>query len=257
MDRRTFLASAGAAGIASFAGCSSLKNASANAKPPEISEKKLEDGGWEKIADREETVLEKSYQGVTFSAEASAVVYEDKDLRQRIYEESLQQVDTPLSILFATRIDFSHDIDELPIAQDQILSQVRKNAQGNFENRLENAGLTDITQTGTSELTVNTGETADVVEMEATYTYEGSSIQLPNGEPMEFEGRDLTIEAFLATWQHGDFTLVAGAAYPGENFTISEQKEPSEAIDISYNIDLRLTPDEYEQEATEIVKTIS
>lgn len=257
MDRRDFLSAASAVGLASLAGCAGT--ASASAPAPRLDEDLLSSGGWKQIDQNEETVFEKSYSGFTIEAHAHTLVYEDAELRGDMKEKTMGAVASPLSILFATRIDFSPSLNNLPggIGQDKIASAVRDNAQEDFEKRLKENGLTDIKETGESTLTVDTGEEADVVELSAVYSVDDVDFQLPEGdESVTIEGASLTVDAFLAAWNHGEYTLLAGGAYPAENFARSVSKDVTEAINISVDVDLGLTPEKYASETTEIVKSV-
>jgi len=49
-------------------------------------------------------------------------------------------------------------------------------------------------------------------------------------------------------WNAGDYVVVAGGAYPGENFATTTEKDLSEAITVTVDVDLGLAPSEYEQE---------
>jgi hypothetical protein len=254
MDRRRFLgATAAAAGATSLAGCST---AVGSVPRPNIPQSKLDEGGWKKVSDEHRTVFERDFSGVTVTAKAHSVTYEDAALRKEIVEKTLDQVSGEFSLFSATRIDMAPGFDELPVAKDRILDQTEESARQQFEAQMENAGLSNVEQADTGTLTVDTGEDARLTTYEATFPVPTMTFPVTDDRTMEIEGDDLRVRGDLAVWQHGDFVLVAGGAHPGENFARDISKELSEAIEVSVSIDLGLTPDEYSQELRRLITAV-
>lgn len=254
MDRRRFLASAAGAGLAGLAGCT---EASGSVAPPQVPEERLDEGGWEKQSESEETVFEQSYAGgaVTVSATAFTMVYEDVALRDSVRSKTLGQVQGKFAIFAATRVDISPSLDDLPagVGQAQILDRVEASARDGFRARMQEAGLTNVARESTGSLTVDTGEDARHTAYSAEFAFDPFSFPVTEDRTITVEGDALAVGGDLAVWKHGDFVLVAGGAYPGQNFSRSIERDLTEAITVSVDIDLGMTPDAYREEVRGLV----
>lgn len=254
MNRREYLAVGLGAAAAGLSGCSSFV-AAAETPRPAVPTDRLESGGWEETADDSGTVFEQDYGPVTVEAVQHTLRYEDAALRQRVADRTLGEVDTALSVFFASRVDFSPNLDNLPggVGQAEIVDQVRQNAREQFETQMRNQGLTDIEQTGTGSIEIDTGETADTDNLQAVFPFEGISFDVTDTESVAIPAADIEIEAVLAVWHHGDFVLVSGGAYPAQNFAREIENELSEGISVSVDVDLGLEPQRYREEVRSLV----
>lgn len=249
MERRHFIGASIGAGMALLSGCTT---ASASATPPAVPESALEEGGWNQVDQNEETVYEKRYSEVTVSAVASTRTFEDARLRTRLHEATLETLDARLAVFFASRIGFSPDLDNLPmgVGRKEVLEKVRENAKASFEARMTESGLEDVAVTDEGSFDVDTGETADLVEYEAVYPFDGIEFDVTEDATVTVEGDEITVAGRLAIWNHEGSTLVSGAAYPDENYRKQVDKQLSDAIDLSVDVDLGLAVEAMREEAT-------
>lgn len=246
MNRRRFLGAAGVAGLAALAGCSS---ASASVAPPSVPEDRLAEGGWTQTDSSEETVFEESYGPVTVTATSSSVTYEDEALAADVREKTLGQVEGPLAIYSASHINFSPDLNNLPggVGRKEILNEVETAAEQQFEQEMRDNGLENVTKTGEEEFETESGASPGVTTFTAEFPV-GAIEYDTGGETFEIDADPIQVEGDLAVWNDGDYVVVAGGAYPGENFATTTEEELSEAISVSVDVDLGLTPGEYETE---------
>ncbi|ELZ79471.1 hypothetical protein KU306_03015 [Haloferax larsenii] len=256
IKRRTYLGAAASAGLVGLAGCSSSGTASAARGPPKVPESKLADGGWKQIDEQtQDPAFEKSFGPVTVSAAFHTLVYEDAALAAELKEKTLGQAEGQFSMFFASRVTLDPSLANIPdAAMGPVVEQVEKQARAQFESQLESAGLVDIEQASDAELTVDTGETANVTNYTAAFPFEGINFPLTDEKSVEIEGRKLGVTGLLAVWEHDGSLLIAGGAHPGENLALDVTKSPTEAIEVSVNLDLGLTPADYSAELEALVK---
>jgi len=254
VNRREYLAVGLGAAAAGLSGCSSFV-ASAETPRPGVPTERLESGGWTETADDSGTVLEKEYGPVTVEAVQHTLRYEDAALRQQVNDRTLGEIDTALSVFFASRIDFSPNLDNLPggVGQAEIVDQVRQNAREQFEGQMRDQGLTDIEQTDTSTIEIDTGESAETENLRAVFPFEGITFDVTDTESVAIPATDIDIEAVVAVWQHGDFVLVSGGAYPAQNFDREIESDLSGGISVSIDVDLGLEPERYRGEVRSLV----
>jgi len=248
VDRRTLLAAAGA-GTAALAGCS----AAASIPPPVVSDQRLESGGWEQV---DETTDTSRYAGV--SATKHTLTFNDANLSEALEEQTLGSVKTELSVFFASRVEFSPPLDGLPlgIGRREVMDATGRNAKAEFETRLEENGLTDITEAGESTLTVDTGEEANLVEYDAVFPMDDYRFDVTEGRTIEIEGQPIDVAGWLAVWHHDGSALVAGGIHADENYTDSVGKRLSSAIELALDIDLGLTPEAYRDEVFGLMRSV-
>lgn len=251
MNRREYLAAGVGVGATALSGCSFL--AAAETPRPDVPSDELDSEGWNQTSEESGTVLEEQYLGVTVEAVQHTLQFEDAALRQTVADRTLGEVDTALSVFFASRIDFSPNLDNLPGAQEQIVSRVEENARQQFEQQMKEQGLTDIEQTDTGTIEIDTGETADTQVLSAVFPFEGISFDVGQDQSVEIPPADIGIDATMATWHHGDYVLVAGGAHPGENYQQSIDDQLSKGISVSVDVDLGLQPSQYADEIRSLI----
>lgn len=254
MDRRTYLTTSLGAAALGLSGCSSF-TAAAAAPRPVVPEDRLQSNGWAETADESGTIFSQDYGPVTVDGVQHTLRYENTALRQVVADRTLGEVDTALAVFFATRIDFSPNLDNLPggIGRAEIISEVRSSARDQFEQQLRDQGLTDIETTGTESIDIDTGETADTDTIGAVFPFEGLTFDVTDTERVEIPATDVDIEAVLGVWHHGDFVIVSGGAYPAENFAQTTETELSEGITVSVDVDLGLEPERYREAVRSLV----
>ena len=257
MDRRTFVGAIGAAALAGFAGCSS--GARAASGPPTVPADALESGGWEQVgADTQDPAFERSVGPVTVTATTVTRVYEDAALRATVRDRTLGQVDARLASFFASRVSFDPDLASLPagVGRAELLDRIETQASNAFEGRLRSAGLTEIERAGSGSLDVESGAEARRLDYEAAYAFDGFSFPLSAEKKLTVGGGSLSVAGHLATWYANGSVLVAGGAYPAENFAQTVEKSPTEAIDVAVDIDLGLEPERYRTELMDLVRQV-
>jgi len=254
MNRRDYLAVGLGAAAAGISGCSSFV-ASAETPRPAVPTDRLQEGGWTETADDSGTVLKNEYGPVTVEAVQHTLRYEDAELRRQVTDRTLGRIDTALSVFFASRVDFSPNLDNLPggVGQAEIVEQVRQNAREQFESQMRSQGLTDIEETDTGSIDIDTGESADTDNLRTVFPFEGITFDVTDSESVAIPAADIEIEGVLAVWHHGDFVLVSGGASPAQNFQQGIETELSDGISVSIDVDLGLEPERYREEVRSLV----
>lgn len=255
MDRRAFLATAGTGLAASLAGCSGAIGAVA---APVVPADELDSGGWKQRGETQRTVFEKSYGPMTLTAKAHSLTYGKAALRASVTEKTLGRVDGQMALFSATRIQFDPDLTSLPggVATGEIVDRTEAAARSQFESRMREAGLADVAQVDTGQIGVETGETARTTAYEATYPFDGVSFPVTDDQTVAITGSGLSVAGELAVWRHADGVLVAGGAYPAQNFAKTVTEELSSAITVTVDVDLGLTPDAYETEVRSLIRAV-
>lgn len=255
MDRRTFLATVGAGAVGTLAGCQTAVGAVA---PPDVPRDVLDEGGWELQAEtNDETVFEDKYGPVSVEAAATSRTYADAALREQVRSDTLGTVDTALSLFSATRIDMAPSVDQLGPVQSEVTNRIQDNARKQLRQRMTENGITDVERTGTDTIDVAGGATADLTELSGVFPVEDIQFPVREQETITIEGADLGVKALLAVWAADGNYLVAGGAYPAENFVRETTTDLSDAITVSIDVDLGLTPDAYRQELLELVTGVT
>ncbi|MFB6134350.1 MAG: hypothetical protein ABEJ55_05125 [Halanaeroarchaeum sp.] len=255
MRRRDVLTAAGTGAIAALAGCT---GALGSVAPPAVPTQRLESGGWEQQSERQETVFEQSYGPVTVQAKAHSLVYSDVALRKDIAEKTLGRVDGRMAIFSATRVQFSPNLADLPgdIGTDQIVSQTADAAREQFRTEMTDAGLQDVEAVGTGTVEIDTGESAETTQYEATFPFSDVEFPVTDDQTITIEGEPLTVEGILAVWSHEGSVLVAGGAYPAENVDKTVTEQLSSAITVSVDIDLGLDPAALREEMLSLITAV-
>ncbi|SFR62779.1 hypothetical protein SAMN04487947_3019 [Halogeometricum rufum] len=257
--RRAFLGLTAAAGVSTLAGCSTTSGTvSAARRPPSVPESRLAEGGWEQVDDvTRDPAFEESFGPVTVTAATRTLLYEDAALRAAIAEKTLGQAATQFSTFFASRVTFDPDLTSLPAGagRQQLLDQVESQSRTQFRNRLQEAGLAPVERVDTGTFDVAGGASARLTEYEATFAFEGFSVGVGE-EEITIEGGEIAVSGHLAAWIANDSVLVAGGAFPAENFARAVTKSPSEAIELSVDIDLGLTPAAYREELFGLMRRV-
>lgn len=256
MNRRAYLATTLGLATATLAGCTT---ASGSVPAPVVDESRLADSGWEQTDDVTETVFEREFGGVVeVTATAHTLTYEDKAFQERLAEKTLGNIDFAPASFFATRVQFSPAIDDLPagVGRKELMEQVTANAKDSFEARLSDLGLVDIAENEETTLEIDSGETADTYRFRAAFPFEAFGLQLTDEQAVTIEGGKLPVDGWLAAWHHDSSVLLSGGGYPAENFARSIDESLTSAIDVSVDIDLELEPETYEEELLALVAAV-
>jgi hypothetical protein len=261
MDRRKFLGASSAAAGVGLAGCGFFGKVLGKVPPPEVSQSKLDAGGWREDETESRTVFTEEYAAGTVTATGHTIRYQDEGLRREIAEKTLGAVTGQLSVFFATRIEFEPELDSLPlgIGRDEVLQRTKRSAKEDFETEMEADGLTDIEVLGESTLEVDTGEEADLVRYGAHYPVDDFGFTVSDGESVSLSGSPVRVRGWVAVWYNDDVesTLVSGAVHAAGNYTETIDRQLSSALDMTLDIDLGLTPAAYREEAFGLMRTVS
>ncbi|MFB6082004.1 MAG: hypothetical protein ABEJ67_04200 [Halanaeroarchaeum sp.] len=250
MRRRDFIAAAGTVGVGALAGCSGAIGAVA---APVVPRDRLDRGGWELQQESQETVFKQSFGPVTVVAKAHSLTYSDVALRRAVAQKTLGAVDAQMALFSATRIQFDPDLTGLPVG---VVDRTEEAARQQFVQRMRKAGLRNVTREKTGTLEVDTGESARLTSYTAEFPFDGVSFPVTEDQTVTISGAPLTVAGDLAVWRHGGSVLVAGGAYPAENFAKTTTEELSSAITVTVDIDLGLTPDSYRQEVRGLMTAV-
>lgn len=256
MNRRRFLTASGLAGLAGLAGCNDVTGtALGSVAPPDVPETALDEGGWVLQEEESREVFEEDYGPVTITAKAHSLVYTNDELASRVETDTMGSVTGTFATFAATRVMFSPDLTSLPdsVGRDRLVDQVEANSRAQFEQRMRDAGLSDVAQVETGELAVDSGATARYTGYDAQYEVGEFSFDLPNGDPMTIDVSAIGVAGDLAVWVHEDSVLIAGGAYPAENFAIQKRADITDAITVDVAIDLGLTPAEYSADVESLI----
>lgn len=255
LHRRTYLGAVAGMGLAALSGCAST--AEATKRPPEVPEERLRDGGWQLLEEStEDPAYEKQFGPATLTATTTTRLYEDAAFRAEIEEKTLGAASGQLATFFASRVTFDPNLASMPVGRDRILDEVEREARRNFESQLRNAGLSDVTRADTGTFDVESGAEARLTSYDAAYSFDGLSVRLAPEESLDIAGGDIAIAGHLAAWTGDEAVLLAGGAYPAENFRREVSKSPSSAIDVDVTVDLELTPDAYREELFGLMRRV-
>ncbi|MFB6268005.1 MAG: hypothetical protein ABEI31_10125 [Halodesulfurarchaeum sp.] len=254
MHRRDVLIAAGTGALASLSGCQTAVGAVAL---PDVPEAQLESGGWtQRAVTRGRTVFERNFGPVSVKAVASSVVYEDAALARTVKRRTLGKIEATLALFTATRIDMAPPIDELGPIQEEVESRIMDAAGQQLQTRLEEAGLEDVRKADTGTLTVDSGAEARLTTYRANYPVPDVTFPVTDGTAVTIPGTDLAIEAPLAVWASGGGYLVAGGAYPAEDYSKSVSRDLTSAISVSVDVDLGLSPESYRTELRDLMTAV-
>ena len=254
-DRRTYLGAAAGVGFAALSGCAST--VTATQRPPNVAESKLDGGGWKLIDEStEDPAYERSVGPTTLTAATVTRRYEDAALRADIEEKTLGTASGQFATFFASRVTFDPNLADLPVGGGQILDAVESQARKTFGSQLRTAGLERVERTETGTFTVNSGTEARLTDYGAAYPFEGLSVDLTPEKTLDIAGGDIGVAGHLAVWKSDSAVLLAGGAYPAENFRREVSRTPSAAVDIDVTIDLGLTPEAYREELFSLMRDV-
>jgi hypothetical protein len=245
MDRRTYLRTvaglvAGAA--VPVAGCSTAVGSVPAPEFPDL------DDGWTQFDERRETLFEDDVAGSTVEAKAHAVAYEDESLR-REFARALGTLDHPASVLAASRVSASGDLERLLDADSGAVATVEKRARERFESRLAEVGIENVERTEADSVQVDTGETAEYVRYLADLSVEAATEGTVIGEA---DLDTVPVAGDLAIWKHDGSLLVAGAAYPAERLSETIERRGGDPDGIEADFD----PAAYRQNVRAVITGI-
>lgn len=254
MNRRRFVGATAGVGLIGLSGCL----ASASPRPPDVPGSAIEEGDWELVDERQEEAFSQEYAGQEITATSTTEVYENAGLRDEIAEKTLGEVSEAPVTFFASRVTFDPDLTSLPggVGRDQIVAEVESNARDTLRAQMENNGVEDVERTEEGTLTVDSGQEASRTDLAGRLPFDPISLPVTDGETIEIDEDGIPVAGRLAVWYADDSVLVAGGAFPAENFAASIDEDLSSAISVSVEVDLGLEPDAYESELLDLVRAV-
>lgn len=272
MQRRQFLGSAVAVGSLAAAGCVGHADAQPATQPepepepgadvegaPDAPQVPMEefDPGWTVDSGRSGFFTD-SARGIT--TRGTTVAYVDEGLAEEVREQTLDAAVGDLRYFFASRIDYEPAVDNLPFGFGRrlVLDATASNARDRFEAGLAEGGLEDIERRETGSITTDDGSSADLFAYDATYPFEGFDFEAGDSE-IFVEGQPVAAEGLLAVWYSKPVqsTFVAGAVNPAENYEQTVERELTQAVDLTLDIDLGLEPEAYREESLDIIRSVN
>ena len=229
-------------------------SASPNEVPaPLVPKEKLQQYGYARIdEDETETKIWNSPEVILIQ---HLTIYENSQVREDLKRKTLGMVSESVVLFFAVRADIAPDVDNLPLVKGYVMKEAEKNAKDYFEQELGKHGLTNIRVVEEREVTVNTGEKARVFVYSAEYKIPPISFDLAQDSSISLDTDSLKVAGILAVWHHGDYIMLAGGAYPAENYVKTFNERITKAIEVTVNINLGLQPEKYEKEIMDLIKS--
>lgn len=238
----------------------------AGAVSPEFPRDEMEENGWVEVEQVSEPVMQSSAGPITIEAIANIVRFEDQGLveeikdreitleyrgtstTERLGDHTTGQFDQSMGVFAATKIDLTPHIDELPagIGRAEVMGQVETQAQNQFEQQLEDAGLENPRQVDSGTFEVETGQTGSLYEYLATFSFESASFET-QGVPITVPGGTIDVAGHLAVWHDGSNIVVAAGGHPAENYT-DTVTESVQGGELTVDLDLGLNPSELRRE---------
>lgn len=251
MNRRRFIGGVGAVGLGALAGCT---NALGTVAPPDVPQDQLDEGGWEQSDRTEETVLDESYGPVNVTAKSTTLTFSDTALATEMEEKTLGRIDGTLSIYAASHINFDPNLNNLPgdVGRKEVVSEVETQARAQFEQRMRDQGLENVEEVGEAEFTTDSGKSPGLATYRGEFPVGTISFEA-SGETFTLDVGSIEVAGDLAVWNEGDYVVVAGGAYPAENYAETVEKDLSDAINVTVDVDLGLTPEEYRTEVRNLM----
>ncbi|MFB6270887.1 MAG: hypothetical protein ABEH83_13155, partial [Halobacterium sp.] len=178
----------------------------------------------------------------------------DQELANEVKQKTLGQIEGRLAIYSASHINFSPDLNNLPgsVGRQEVISEVESAANEQFKQRMEENGLENVQETGEEPFETDSGKSPGVKTYSAEFPV-GTVEYETGGETISIDVGSIAVSGDLAVWNEGDYVIVAGGAYPAENFSKTTEKTLSEAISVTVDIDLGLTPQDYKAEVRDLM----
>lgn len=160
---------------------------------PDVPTEALDDGGWERVDRRVETVFELS----TASVEGATVLYDDARTRDAVAEAV--GLDRQWRFFFATALTFRPPLAP-GIGPAMILPTVRSEAQSAFADELQERGFENVQRGRRERVRVDSGDRARLQQYSARL-------------PLQGVDATLSVTGWVGVW-HGDGFRIAAGAYP-------------------------------------------
>ena len=275
LTRRRALIGAGLAGVGAVGyALLSILNPP-NAPRPVLPADEMESDGWVETGGEGAPVADMRVGPLTVRTLANTVQYGNRGLLDAVRDREVtievagqtvtrslaeaapEALDQYLAIFVASRIDLGPDVDDLPlgIGRAEVMDQARIAAQASFEQTMADAGLQNVSSTGSGTLDVATGETATLDRYRADFPFEGGTVSAL-GQEFDVPSTALEMAGYLAVWHHEDWIMVAAGAHPAANYTDTAERELETGGTATISLDLGLTPADYREEMLGYVRQL-
>jgi hypothetical protein len=261
-NRRTLLAILGTGSISALAGCgSNTPSAQGEVSEKHVPAPSLDVGEkWELVTpDSKPRVMQKgSISLLDWTAVGHTVQYEHTRLRERIKEDTFGEVDRPLVMAFAARVDIFPR--QASFATGIKSGKIDDSLSSNLKSAMEEFGVKNVSQQSPIEdpnlpakkLQVITGEyPIDAV------TIEGVDIPHSDRTQLKFGGNRLPIQGVIGRWKEGGSILAGGGVYPLQDFEQNREINMSDSISLEIGIDLGLSPRTHKNEVFDFIRSVS
>ncbi|MFB6225255.1 MAG: hypothetical protein ABEI13_02255, partial [Candidatus Paceibacteria bacterium] len=223
---------------------------------PQLNRSKLKQGGWIKVGTRRDS-FKKEYLGglVKIKAIQNTVIHEDKRLRRSIRQKTLGNLNQSLSIFFATQVNFSPNLADLPlnIGVAEVVNATKQRAKNQFKKQLRKRNLSNVHQTTSKTLQVNTGESADLIRYKGQYSFDKIRVPVTNNKQLIIPSSSIDVAGWLAVWHHAKYLK---EEIGEEDFEKTIQKELTGAITVTVEIDMGLRPQKYQKELFNLMRSV-
>lgn len=224
---------------------------------PEVPQRILDSKGWTRTSTVTDSYPVEVLGFQVLEGSQSTVIYSNEDLAEEISRKTMGAVDTSVMQFFTARVVLNPSIDSVfGLEISPVVSKVESQAEDQFRKQMRDSGLEDIEQVSERDIKVDSGETGTLKVYEGFFPIEDMSFDVSSDKEITIGGEELEVKAYLASWHDGDSILIAGGAFPSEDYEEKVQKDLTEAIEVSINIDLGLRPTDYQNDLIESMKTV-
>ena len=250
MERRAFLGSIACGGAIAVAGCLGPDR---DLDPPVVTDPRIEDD-WREVERSRGVAFDRSIGPIGISAREYTIVYEYVPLAALV-DEFTDGIDGPAGGLFASRLDVSPSVDELPLGRDQLMARIDRRGKEAFERELRRNDVEDVERTGTEPFRSDTGRDGKLT------SYRGS-VPVPDGEYVLGDMRlsldlgALDVEARFVSWHDGADVLFAGCVFPADAIDEVIEGALPGFLSIDLDLDVAYEPADFEDEVTALLRSI-
>lgn len=215
---------------------------------------------WQRYEARTDTIFEQNFLVTHLTARMHVEQYENVTLRERILEETLRRFpeddETVLMALFAARIAYEPGILGVPVLRGTIMNRTRSAAREHFESNLREKGVTDIQQVDSGRIELHGGAVADLYQYRGAFPVPPTEVHVIDDVTVTIDPGEMGVDGWLAVWTDDGETLIAGGAYPAEDFEETTEVQLTDSIGLTVRIDIGFNPDEYKAELFELIRSI-
>lgn len=186
--------------------------------------------------------------------------YEHRTLRDTVSELTLDRFpedeETPLMAFFTARIAIRPNVASVPLLRRAIHGRAAAAIKEQFEADLTDNGLTDIEEGDPGNLDLDPEQFIDLTRYEASFPAPTTEVDLVDDKTLMIDPGEMAVEGALAVWEAEGDLLIAGGAYPAQDFASSIHEQVTDAVGVTLDIELGLEPDAYEATIVGIIESM-